>query len=223
MLFLPFSVQANPLDTEGVDYLASLQGHLQELHQANVTSPNNLKLLISLANAHLDAGDELYSDIPKRIEVYQAGADYAEKALALNPQDAQAHFLYAANLGHIAQLKGVLVSAFLIREIKGHVEESIRLSPHHAPSLHMMGMILDGLPWFLGGDAEESVIYLERAVAADPNYAHARLNLGKVYLKQGRAQAAREQFLLVTQMSSPRGKYAWDHRYNPEAQSLLRQ
>ncbi|MDT7043550.1 tetratricopeptide repeat protein [Candidatus Nitronereus thalassa] len=223
LFVLPFSSLSNPLDSKDIDYPASLEAHLQELHQAYLDSPNNFTILINLASTYLDAGDDFYIDTVKRIEAYQAGADFAKKALALNQQDAQAHFLYAANLGHIAQLQSVLVSAFLIREIKGHVEESIRLSPNYAPALHMMGMILDGLPWFLGGDADESVSYLERAVAADPHYTHARLNLGKIYLKQGRKQAAQEQFLLVTQASSPRGRYAWTHRYNPEAQRLLRQ
>lgn len=223
ILFLPFFGYANPLNSKGDGYPASLQTHLSELHQAYTASSKNPSFLISLANAYLDAGDDLYSDTHKRLEAYQVGADYAEQALALNQQDAQAHFLYAANLGHIAQLKGVLVSALLIREVKGHVEQAVRLSPHHAPALHMMGMILDGLPWFLGGDAQEAVSYLERAIAADPNYTHARLNLGKIYLKQERVQAAKEQFLLVTEAQSPRGKYAWTHRHYPEALSLLRQ
>jgi protein involved in temperature-dependent protein secretion len=87
----------------------------------------------------------------------------------------------------------------------------------------MMGMILDGLPWFLGGDAEGSIVYVERAVAADPHYTHARVNLGKLYLKQGRVQAAKEQLLLVTKMQSPRGVYAWSHHHNPEALSLLKE
>ena len=186
--------------------------------------PDTPELFIGqLSSAYLDVGDEVYADSASRIEAYQAGSEYAEKALALDATQAQAHFLYAANLGHIAQLKGVLVSALLIRDIKGHVEQAIQLAPNHAPALHMMGMILDGLPWFLGGDEKEAVVFLERAVSADSNYTHARLNLGKVYLKEGRVEDAREQFLLVTQTPSPRSVYAWAHRHNPEALTFLSQ
>lgn len=221
-LFLPVSGYSHSLASKEVSYPASLNNQLQELHQAHSSSPENLDLLIQLASTYLDAGDDLYSETSKRLEAYQTGADFANQALALEQQHAHAHFLYAANLGHIAQLQGVLVSAFLIREIIGHVEQSIELAPTHAPALHMMGMILDGLPWFLGGDAEGSIVYVERAVAADPHYTHARLNLGKLYLKQGRVQAAKEQLLLVTNTQSPRGSYAWSHHHNPEALSLLR-
>lgn len=212
---------SNPPDSKDVGYLTSLQAHLEELLKANDTLPKTPELFIQLANAYLDVGDELYADSASRIEAYQAGSEFAKKALALDVQQPQAHFLYAANLGHVAQLKGVLVSALLIREIKGHVAQAIQLAPNHAPALHMMGMILDGLPWFLGGDEEEAVMFLERAISVDSNYTHARLNLGKIYLKQGRVDDAREQFSLVTKTQSPRGPHAWAHRHNPEALSLL--
>jgi len=222
-LFFASTGYSNPLDSEEVGYLPSLQAHLQELLKANNTLPETPELFIQLASVYLDVGDELYVDAGKRIKAYQAGSEFAKKALALDTKQAQAHFLYAANLGHIAQLKGVLVSALLIREIKGHVEQAIQLAPNHAPALHMMGMILEGLPWFLGGDREEAVLYVKRAVSADSHYTHARLNLGKIYLKQGRVDEAREQFNLVIKTQRPRGAHAWAHRHNPEALSLLRQ
>jgi len=222
-LFLTFPAYSNPLDSQKVAYLSSLEIHLEKLRQTYNASPETPELFIQLASVYLDVGDELYVETGKRIEAYQTGSEFAKKALALDSNQAQAHFLYAANLGHIAQLKGVLVSAFLIREIKGHVAQAIQLAPNHAPALHMMGMILDGLPWFLGGNAEEAVSFLERAVLADPNYTHARLNLGKIYLEEGRVEDAKEQFSLVTKTQSPRGAYAWAYRHNPEALSLLRQ
>ncbi len=220
----PFAGHSNPLGSTEHSYPASLLVHLQELRQKYEVFPDDPDVLIQLASAYLDAGDEVYRERGERLEAYQAGADCAKRALALGrAQQAEAHFLYAANLGHIAQLKGVLVSAFLIREIKGHVEQSLELAPNHAPALHMMGMILDGLPWFLGGDAQGALSYLERAIAADPNYTHARLNLGKLYLKHGRVDEAREQFSLVMKTRSPRSFSVWSHRHHPEAVSLLRQ
>ncbi|MDA0738549.1 MAG: tetratricopeptide repeat protein [Nitrospirae bacterium] len=214
---------SNSQDFKEIDYLTSLQVRLQELLKAKDTLPETPERYIQLASAYLDIADDVYVDTASRIEAYQAGSEFAKKALALDATQAQAHFLYAANLGHIAQLKGVLVSALLLREIKGHVEQAIQLVPNHAPALHMMGMILDGLPWFLGGDEVEAVLFLERAVSADSHYTHARLNLGKVYLRHGRVDDAREQFSSVSNTQSPRGVYAWAHRHKPEALTLLRQ
>lgn len=222
-LFFILPGHANSLNTKEVSYETSLRENLQKLLKANDTVPPTPGRFIQLANAYLDVGDDVYTDPAKRIEAYEAGSEFAKKALDLDSKQAQAHFLYAANLGHIAQLQGVLVSALLIREIKGHVEQALQLSPNHAPALHMMGMILDGLPWFLGGNAEEAVMFLERAVSADSNYTHARLNLGKIYMNLGRDEEAKEQFLLVTKTQMPRGAHAWAHRHNPEALNLLRQ
>jgi len=222
-LLLPTSGNSNLLDSQEVGYPASLKYRLQELHQASASLPENADLLIQLASTYLDVGDDFYDETPKRLEAYQKGADFAEQALALDQQNADAHFLYAANLGLSAQLQGVLISAFHILEIKGHVEQAIELEPNHASALHMMGMILDGLPWFLGGDAQGSIVFLERAVAADPSYSHARLNLGKLYLKQDRIQAALKQLWLVTKTQSPRSVYGWSHHHNPEALNLLKE
>ena len=221
-LFLAFPMQVRSFDAIEQSDLAALQNRLQELRKAYSANPKTPELLIQLASAYLDAGDELYAESTRRIEAYQAGADFAKNALALDQRLAEAHFLYAANLGHLAQLKGVLISALFIREIKSHVEQALELDPHHAPALHMMGMMLDGLPWFLGGDAEGSMVYLERAVAADPAYTHARLNLGKLYLKHGRIQAAKEQLSLVVGAQFPRSMYVWSSRHKPEALRILK-
>lgn len=220
-LILPISGHSNPLNSKDVGYPTSLNRQLQELQQASSSQPENEDLLIRLASTYLDAGDDLYQESSQRLEAYETGANFAEQVLALNPRNADAHFLYAANLGLFAQLQGVLVSAFRIREIKGHVAQALALDPNHAQALHMMGMILDGLPWFLGGDGPESIGFLERAVAADPFYSHARLNLGKLYLKHDRFQAGIQQLELVTKTQSPRSKYGWSHHHNPEALALL--
>jgi len=47
-----------------------------------------------------------------------------------------------------------------------------------------MGMLLEDLPWMLGGDRKAALEYLEAAVSADPGYLHARLDLAKVYVKR---------------------------------------
>ncbi|MBI3356914.1 MAG: hypothetical protein HY038_09125, partial [Nitrospirae bacterium] len=97
----------------------------------------------------------------KRRDVYEEGAKCARRAIELREQNADAHYLYAANLGSAAQLKGMMASALTIQDLKRHVTRALGLNPNHAPALHMMGMMLEELPWFLGGDAESALSYLQ--------------------------------------------------------------
>ena len=124
-------------------------------------------------------------------------------------------------MGSAAQLQGLAASARIVLTLKTHVRRAIELQPHHAPSLHMMGRMLDELPWLLGGDARKALEYLVRAMDADPSYAHARLDLGKAYQKRGRRDDARRELRAVMNMTDPNNPYAWSRRYRPEAERLL--
>jgi Tfp pilus assembly protein PilF len=61
----------------------------------------------------------------------------------------------------------------------------------------MMGMMLEELPWILGGDADAALTYLNRAVAADPHYTHSRLDLVKVYIKRQNIKSARYELNMI--------------------------
>jgi thioredoxin-like negative regulator of GroEL len=84
----------------------------------------------------------------------------------------------------------------------------------------MMGMMLEELPWFLGGDAEGAIIYLQRSIAADPQYIHARLDLAKTYIKRRNTKAARTE--LTTILSSDTSTDESNQRQREEARRLLR-
>jgi tetratricopeptide (TPR) repeat protein len=167
----------------------------------------------------LDVGKDVYTDETQRRAAYEEGARIAKRALDLQDTNAEAHYLYAANLGSAAQLKGLTASALTVRELKRHVTRALELKPDHAPSLHMMGRMLDELPWMLGGDADAALTYLKRAVDADPAYHHARLDLAKAYLKRNdRGSALRElsELIGIDDASS----HVAD-RYQKEGASLL--
>lgn len=177
-------------------------------------------IFIQIADLYLDLGDEVYSHVDQRRSAYERGAQAAQKALDLQERNAEAHYLYAANLGNAAQLKGVMASAFMIGDLKRHVKRALELSPHHPAALHMMGMMLEELPWVLGGDADEALSYLRRAVAADPGYEHARLDLAKAYVKRKDvASAAHEVKILLEQPLKPDACTAEQH-HRQEAREL---
>lgn len=192
----------------------------RELHRLLADhASSDVHTLVRLADLYLDLGDN-YQEEGKRRAAYEEGARLAQRAVAIDGSNADAHYLYAANLGSAAQLKGAMASALTINDLKAHVRQALALQPDHAPALHMMGMMLEELPWFLGGDRAGALSHLQRAVVADPHYVHARLDLAKLYLKRRNTEAAQKELatILSADLSSDQGQ----QRYREEARHLLR-
>ncbi len=204
------------------DYPHSLMRDLAALLAALDRDPSDVNLLTRLADLYLNIADDLYTDAQDRLAAYEEGARTAERAIELREANADAHFLYAAALGSAARLKGPASAALVLRNVKRHVAGAIELRPDHAPALQMMGGLLAELPRFLGGDPEAAERYLMRAIAADGDYTNARILLAKLYLKQGRVDAARLQLRAVVGAAHPHYPYAWARRFKPEAERLLK-
>ena len=198
---------------------AELEADLLALQNLRAERPADQAVLLRLAARYLDLGDQLTEDL-KRREAYEAGAAHAKRALELGEDNADAHYLYAANLGSAAQVTGLMAGAARVNEIKRHVRRALELRGRHAPSLHMMGMLLEELPWMLGGDRKAALNYLEAAVSADSEDLHARLDLAKAYLKRNdRERAARHLAVVVeTGLRNPEGRA---RRYVDAGRALL--
>jgi len=204
------------------DYPQSLHRELKALLDAHAADSNDADTLIRLAGLYLDMGDNLFNDTPSRIGAYEEGVRIARRALDIREADAQAHFLYAANLGSAMNLKGVVASAFGVRDLKAHTVRTLELKKDHAPALHMMGMLLEELPRLLGGDRTAGLAHVQRAVSISPGFTHARLDLAKMYLKRNDAEGAKRELLAIVAMDRPTYPYAWRHRDKPEAEQLLK-
>ncbi|MBU6434241.1 MAG: tetratricopeptide repeat protein [Nitrospirae bacterium] len=196
----------------------SLEDELRHRIAANADKSSDPAVLVKLASLYLNLGDDGYTDVEKRRTAYEAGARVAKRALELQNANAEAHYLYAANLGSAAQLKGMMASALTIQELKYHVKRALELQKDHAPSLHMMGMMLEELPWVMGGDSRAALGYLQRAVAVDPTYSHARLDLAKAYLKRKDVASARRELHSILEAVLPP---AGQNQHEKEARALL--
>ena len=214
-----FTLDAQPVSSS--DGAQALERELETLLANRTPESQDPRILVHLSEVYLDLGDDAYSEKTKRLSAYNEGAKVARRAIDLDELNAQAHYLYAANLGSAAQLKGVMASAFTVNDLKNHVRRALELNPNHAPSLHMMGMMLEELPWILGGDAEGALTYLNKAVTADPQYVHARLDLGKAYIKREKTDAARREFNTILSQVPPPNQSASEQRYRQEARQLL--
>jgi tetratricopeptide (TPR) repeat protein len=167
-------------------------------------------------------GDDLFEDPEEQRAAYEAGARIARRALEFEETNAEAHFLYAVNIGSAARIRGLFQAMGTLEEIKAHLTRAIELQPDHAPSLGFMGGLLADLPAFLGGDEMASQRYLERAVAADGNYTIARIVLARILMRRNQVEAARQQLRAVIEAEHPRYPYTWTRKLRAEAEELLR-
>ncbi len=205
----------------GPDAPEAIQRELHALQAAKADHSSDPRVLLRMADLYLDLGDEVLTGPDERRRAYEEGARLALRALEFREADAEAHYLYAANLGSAAQLQGMIAGALTVKTLKRHVARALELQPEYAPALHMMGMLLQELPWVLGGDRAAGLQFLQRAAAADPDYAHVRLDLARAYVQARDHRAARRELEGLLAMQHPRDRYAWDTRYVPEARQLL--
>jgi len=207
--------------TEPMTADPSLEETLKQLLAQKTEQASDPAFLVRLADVYLDLGDDPAREQSARKAFYDDGAQAAKQALDLQEQNADAHYLYAANLGSSAQLTGLMASAWTVKELKQHVDRALALNPTHAAALHMKGMMLEELPWVLGGDADGALAHLKRTVAVKPDYVHARLDLAKIYLKRKDQAAAQKELDVI--LSRPLGSTASasERRHREEAQRLL--
>ncbi len=200
-----------------------LQNELNTLLAQGVPASSNPQELLKLASVYLDLGYGVYVEKEKKIASFQEGARLAKRALGQKEESAEAHFLYAANLGSAAELEGLVSSALTLKEIKDEVHRVLDLDPSHVQGHHMLGRLLEELPWFLGGDTSKAGQHLKKAVALDSRYVPGRLDLAKWYLKQDQKVLAIEQLQHIVENPPGEKRWIWLLRYRPEAEALLRQ
>ena len=206
-----------------VGYPQSIEPELQVLLGRLRDEPSSPELLVKVASTYFDLADDFLTDKVKRQAAYEEGAKAAKQAFQLDETNADAHFFHALNLGNAARLEGGTSGALVVKEIKSCVSRAIEINPKHAQALQMMGGMLLELPWFLGGNEKQAQEYLERAIAADGNYANARILVAKLYGKQGRIEDARKQLEAVIQAEHPHYRFAWERKYKPEAEQILKE
>lgn len=170
-----------------------LERELENLVSEGAAHSNDLTRLLRMAGLYLDLGYGVYVDREQKLAVFQEGARLAQKALDLRESSAEAHFLFAANLGSAAELEGLVGAALTIQKLKKHVNRVLELDPENVQAHHMLGRMYEELPWMLGGDQNLAGEHLKKAASLDTRYAPAGLDLAKWYLKRGQnLEAVRE-------------------------------
>jgi tetratricopeptide (TPR) repeat protein len=130
----------------------------------------------------------------ERTALYKRAEQYARRAVAARPNDAEAHFELAKAIGKNAQTMGTKDRVKFAGVVHDEAEAALKIDPKHPGALHVMGvwnaevMRLNGVSRFmaknlLGGKVfgeaswDNAIRYMEQAVALDPNRITHRLDL----------------------------------------------
>jgi tetratricopeptide (TPR) repeat protein len=122
---------------------------------------------------------------------FDRGQALAERAVALDDRNADAHFALFCNLGELMRLDGESVSsAFGLRRLMSEVDRTLELDPQHTDALAAKGTLLIRLPRLLGGDAHRGEEMLRQVVRQDPNAFSSRLMLARTCEARGDREEA---------------------------------
>lgn len=155
---------------------------------AGATDEGQRELL--LAKKLIEDGERAPNDGARK-RAYEEAKQHADRAVALRPNDADAHFVQFAADGRIAQLGGIAVAALQLVKLNNQLDEVLRLDPNHANALAARGGMLMKLPRLFGGNTTKGVEYLERAVALDTTAVGKKLELAEAYHIVGREEEAK--------------------------------
>ncbi|HET9424532.1 MAG TPA: tetratricopeptide repeat protein [Gemmatimonadaceae bacterium] len=146
----------------------------------------------------------------ERTALYKRAEQYARRAVAAKPNDAESHFELAKAIGKNAQTMGSKDRVKFAGVVHDEAMAALKIAPKHAGALHVMGvwnaevMRLSGVSRFmaknvLGGKVfgqaswDNAIRYMEQAVAEDPNRITHRLDLAEIYLDRKMKDKAKEQ------------------------------
>jgi tetratricopeptide (TPR) repeat protein len=183
---------------------------LARYEAALALDPTNYDALWRASREEVDLG-EVEADAAKRAKRYARAKEYATRAVAASPRDAEGYFAMARALGRTALSVGVRERVKYAKDVRINALRALELAPKHAGALHVMGvwnaevLRLSGVARavakaFLGGQVfgsaswAEATRYMEQSVAADPDRLVHRLDLARVYRDTRRIEDARASY-----------------------------
>ncbi len=193
---------------------------LQGLEQAVKEEPN-LENLLARAQVSFIWGAVRATTREQKLEAYEQGRDAAQRAIALNPKSALAHFWYAANSGRLGQTRGILRSLFGLMAVKEAIRTALELDPKLTAAYILAGYVAYEVPGILGGDLDKAEGLFRKGLEQDPMFTGMRVGLAKTLIKKGRIAEARRELQGVLDETHPSNPADWTLKDSKEARELL--
>jgi tetratricopeptide (TPR) repeat protein len=203
---------------------AGFEEAIRMYEKALAVQPDDYEVLWNLARLCQFYGQSLpMAQKQKKIDIWEKGRTYGQRATGVNPDGKEGHFYYMSNLGSIVQIKGKLSSLWNLRRIKHEMDRTLELDPDFPPALVARAQYLTQLPGLFGGDEEEAMRLYRRAVAKDPGYYIAYYYMAELDARDGRYKEAVENLNRVIECPEQDRVGSWVTIDLPWAQKLLRE
>jgi len=146
---------------------------------------NSAASLAAAARVECETGRRA-ADRQARKDHFDRGQALAERAVALDDNNADAHFAVFCNLGELMRLDGENLSqVFLLRRLMSELDRTLALNPDHVDAMAAKGTLLVRLPRLLGGNSARGEAMLREVLLRDPTAFNSRLTLANLCEARG--------------------------------------
>ena len=198
-------------------------------------APSSHEALWKAARSYADVGAGFEEVDPAKAKaLYERGVAAARKAVAVNAESADAHFILAACIGRLALFEGGRTKIELSREVRQEAERAIEVDPKHDGAYYVLGRwhySVATLSWILkalakviyggvppGATVEKAAELFATAIEIDGTRPGHHLEYARALVKLERYSEARRH--LETCIMLPQ-VYWEDPSYKAEAAKML--
>jgi tetratricopeptide (TPR) repeat protein len=167
------------------------------LKQADLAYPGTSSVLWRLARiSHWKATRFPKNDKKNRLEWFEVGKAYAERATQANPNDADAFYWLAALIGEIGSARGILQSLFMVGPMKQALDQALAIDPNHASAHYVMSELYRQVPGppISIGNRQKAVAEARLAVKLAPGDSSHQLSLARALVAVREYSEARQVF-----------------------------
>jgi len=172
-------------EAKSLDASAHEEAALQKFLQVLQLDPNNYEATWNISLLHSKIGNRITNSEKTRDQYFNYAKQYAEKALKLNPNDAESNYVMAAAMGRMALISGPKEKVAASRDIRKYAELAIRFNPNHAGAWYILGkwnyevanlnwaekmaanLLFGGIP---DGTLDEAIKDYLKAIELEPDY-----------------------------------------------------
>lgn len=169
---------------------------LDKYKQIATMSPGNIPVLVKCTELHCSIGAR-QPDKNNKATYYKAGNAYAQKAIAIDSNNAEANYamaLVAGKLTEVEEEKKKIVE--YVNQTKHYDDRALKINPSHAKANYIMGKWhyeIVNLPWIKKaavkalygklpkGDIDSAIAYMEKCRMLDQYFMRNYLDLAKAY------------------------------------------
>lgn len=159
-------------------------------YQAVFDATQDASALYKMANAKTRQAERSTGD--EAIALYDEAVAKAKEAVALEPNDDEAHMALARAWGRLAQFRGILESLNLAKLVRNELDSALAINPNNDDALHALALWYLNVPWIFGGNPDKLRPNFDQAIAIRPTVRH-HMEYGEALLQLGDKEAAKVQ------------------------------